>query len=280
MKKTIETVAPANGTSADSRPEIRRVKTGNRVQYFKGEEKLDFPSVTEIIGACVNKPALVFWAKNEALKRAREVLGQLIGSSNVITANMVDNLIEECKQRPEILRKAAADIGTRVHEAIDKLLNGEIPEITDDIRPAVTAAKMWIADTDMKVICREYSMLSKKLGVTGTLDLVGEDKDGLFVADYKTTASKKTVSIDDDHAGTYPENAYQLGAYANLYEETTGNKINRGFIFWLNKNEPEFLVREVKNFKRYISGFPKMVDVFNGLESVEFSRTLDYKSDL
>lgn len=260
--------------------EIRRVKTGNKVQYFRGEEKLDFPSVTTIIGAVVNKPLLVIWAKNEALRLVSEQLKSISGKNVMIDDVFIDTLVTAAKRRPDELKDTAADLGTRVHEAIDLLLSGDVPVVTDDIRPAVTAARMWMAEAKPIVVSREFSMLSEKLQVTGTLDFLGKDKDGLFVADYKTTGRNKRAKEGEDHAGVYKEQAYQLGAYAYLYEEVTGKKVNRGRIFWINKEEPEFLVREVEDFNRYKNGFPAMVDVYNGLNSVKFLRGETYASGL
>lgn len=265
--------------------EIRRVKTGNRVQYFKGEEKLNLPSVTQILAAVINKPVLTDWIRDEALRTASALFKELllevdIKGPQVLTDARIDAILEMAKQRPDKIKTDAANLGTRIHECIDSLLMGGKPVIDDDIRPAATAAKMWIAREKPDVVKREFSMVSKKLQIVGTLDYLGRLKNGLVVGDYKTTDPKPKLKPGDDPAKVYPEQAYQLAMYAYLYEEVTGERVEEGFIFWINRKNPEFLVRKVEGFRDYVKNVPAMVSFYKGLKSVKFLPGEEYTSSI
>jgi hypothetical protein len=102
----------------------------------------------------------------------------------------------------EALKSAAGDKGSRVHLAIEMILNGEefkidtkvldktsgeMKELNLEELIAVRSFCDWFAETKPEVIATETTIFSEKYGYAGTVDLICRIEDVLYVVDFKTS---------------------------------------------------------------------------------------------
>lgn len=206
-----------------------------------------YPSVTSVLNV-VAKPALIPWARNVALQKARAELyayvdDPLFGGQRTIERSQVDYIIEAAKKRPDEVRDQAADLGTRAHTAIDALLQGERPVITPDIEVPIEAFLTWRGTCGFELTKGERVVWSKQHGYAGTLDGLGiiRDKAGqqlaYVVLDWKTSN------------GLYDEFKMQVAAYALALWERETIPVSRAIIVRFGKDKPDFEVHELSGYE-------------------------------
>lgn len=96
----------------------------------------------------------------------------------------------------------AAERGSRIHKNIELLQAGVItPDDVEEIKPFAEATK------DIRFIASEY-LVSDLQSVASSIDLVGEDDNGITLYDIKTTSVLNTEYLQ-----------WQLSIYARLFEQ-------------------------------------------------------------
>ena len=139
----------------------------------------------------------------------------------------------------EALKNAAGNRGSRVHKAIELLVNGEsighnavidangeVGELTVDEYEAIISFANWWKVTNPKLISSEFTTHSKEYGYAGTIDLLLEINGEKWIVDIKTSSE------------VWPEHELQLSAYAH-----SENVENIGIIqvgYKRNKNKYKF----------------------------------------
>lgn len=217
------------------------------------------PSVTTILGV-ISKPALVPWAKREALRRVREELTTATVAE--ITQAMlldkwgrlefrpewIDALIDAASKEPDRIKDEAADYGTQAHHAIDAMLRGGQPEYSPLIQPAIDGFLAWQAQAGIEIVASEIQVFHPTLRYAGSVDWVGWRGDQLIVGDHKTSN------------GLWPEYGYQVAAYAKAIEELTGIPVAECWGCRYPKaepkpGEPSFEAKRVANIDAAWDGF-------------------------
>ena len=122
----------------------------------------------------------------------------------------------------EEIKMAAAARGSRVHKAIETLLNGEqiniedkFPSITDDTLKelnteeweAVLSFYRWYEETKPETIATEFVVRNKEVGYAGTVDYLCKIDGIVYMIDFKTSQY------------VYPEHELQLSAYRHAYSD-------------------------------------------------------------
>lgn len=213
--------------------EVELVEKG-RGHYYKvaGQDEL-YPGVTTVLGSAVPKPWLVPWAAKEAANRIKEHLLEH-AVNRPLTQEEIVELVETGRKEHEKKRDDAADVGTRAHKAIDAYIAGDKVELTDDIRPAVDAFHQWQDKHPFRLVMGDTKVASVKHKFGGSLDILGESKDGLGIIDLKTS----------NQVGW--EYALQVAAYAKAFEETFGEPIRWAMVLRVGKKAPpEFEARPI-----------------------------------
>jgi hypothetical protein len=149
----------------------------------------------------------------------------------------------------ESIKQAAGNKGSKVHNAIEKLCNGEtvrmddkLPnnngdpeELTVEEYEAIMSFVDWYKSLkNPKILKTEHTVINEKVGYAGTLDLLIEIDGEKWIVDFKTSAS------------IWPEYRLQISSYKHCgYENTKmgilqiGYKLNkRGWKF--NEIEDQF----------------------------------------
>lgn len=187
-----------------------------------GEE---WPSVTNVLGTAVAKPALAPWAAKATATAAWDALPRMVAYTlkGVCSAKKVadrcgqcrDCLTAEIKRAHIEVRDKAADLGSRVHDQAEAKVLGKPMPADDEAEPFVRALLKFWADfgvnpeTDFELT--EATVVNRRVGYAGTLDallrLRWPDGEHLTLIDYKTS---QTRGVND----VYPEHGMQAAALA------------------------------------------------------------------
>lgn len=198
----------------------------NGVRYYKiNEENKKFVSITSVTSHF----------KKDFFKKWRERVGE-----------------EEANK----IVKRSTSRGTDTHTLIENyLLNKELPEVQsiseqlfDIIQPTLKRIN--------NIHCLESSLVSKILGVAGTVDTIAEFDGELAVIDYKTSAKPKPVAWIEDYF-------VQAMFYGMAFYEMTGIQIKKLVILMTCENgecvvyEQRDLMKYMKLVQKYIKKFVK-----------------------
>lgn len=152
------------------------------------------PSVTNILGAAVNKPALPRWSAKVVAEQAAKMKRSL---PNLDDAEIVDML----KGAPWRSSTRAANRGTTVHAYLESKMQGwELPEVDGEAARFRQAADAWLDEWRPEVIGTELTVFGD--GYAGTGDLWCRRDGKVCLVDFKTSKD------------IYPEAALQLAALA------------------------------------------------------------------
>lgn len=230
---------------------------GHYYQGFKGKTKKmmgEFKSVTaklDIIGGGKTH-GLMWWAKRQALSEMLRLLAEVTRKfgytlheftdemalaaieKKPIPIPWVQDIFDKAIRKDRQTLKEAADIGTRVHLLIDAYITNTMPErIDEDIVPAWNNFTGFLMDHDVKFVCGDLPVFSKKHGFGGRLDALALIDGELVLLDWKTAND-----IRDDVAP-------QIGGYNKALLETYGIRATRGITVRFHKTDPrEFETRE------------------------------------
>jgi len=158
-------------------------------QVFEGDKDLGyFPSATTILNAYPQAAHLTKWIAENGWNESQRIL------------------------------KEAGLRGTKVHDAIESLINGSelhaLHYSLDEWR-RINAFVEWYKQADIEVIALELPVFSKKHGYAGRFDCLAMLDGKLTVIDWKTSGSM------------YPHFPLQFAAYARAIEEQTDLKIEQ-----------------------------------------------------
>ena len=144
-----------------------------------------------------------------------------------------ENWMKDVGHNSDIIARKAADEGTETHEVIEKFLNGEELVWIDEYGKAKYNLIVWqmilrFADfwntIKPRLIATEQHIFSDEYKYAGTIDLVVEIEDKIWLLDIKTSNSLHT-SYD-----------LQLAAYAQAWNENFDTPIEQTGIIWLKSS--------------------------------------------
>ena len=180
---------------------ILETKTVDKKRYYITPEGNEYPSITTVLSPR-NKEGLMKWRKK-------------VGN-DVAT---------------HIANKAAVR-GSKVHKMCEDYLNGlDMEKHKKDFLPycLFNELKNQTFDNINDVIGQELVLYSDKYKIAGRTDLIANYKGELSIVDFKTSTNERKDS--------YNENYYiQTSAYAEMFEELTGQPINQIVILVVTEN--------------------------------------------
>jgi hypothetical protein len=174
--------------------------------------KYKVPSVTGVC-ALLAKPALIPWAVNSAIAVCQESIAPGVEHSQLF----LEEVFRAAKSAHRGIKSDAASKGTNIHKDIERgLLDSDG---TEALSGSAIAVKKFLDDEGVRHLELERRIYSRVHRFSGTLDLLGQDKDGrLVLLDYKTSKS------------IYPEFRLQTAAYCKALEEELSVTIDRRII--------------------------------------------------
>jgi hypothetical protein len=180
---------------------------GDRNTTITDARKLGLlPSVTNIIGI-LDKPALTRWKMRQTAMAALRVPPPQEGEPD---ERFADRVIEAAMTQVT----EAADLGTRIHAAIENLMAGSAEECSEDLLPYVKPVLEWMKTVGVKVTHSEIVLVNAVHGFAGRVDALftwgsqAEDCN-MGILDFKTTKTQ-----EGKPAEAYDEHTLQLAAYA------------------------------------------------------------------
>ncbi len=157
-----------------------------------------FVSVTTVL-SCLNKPALPRWAAKSA---AEFVVKEFPVVADLVGRNQKAAAIDLIKSAPWRQRDKAADVGTTVHKAVEALVAGHEPLVSEEEVPFLVQFAKFVEAFKPEILVSEGTIFNRQYNYAGTLDLICRI-DGLnWLIDTKSGK------------GVYPEYAMQVAAYA------------------------------------------------------------------
>lgn len=151
------------------------------------------PSVTNVID-CLSKPFLQTWYA----KRAAEDAVKVNSSHPGLMKSKPFEAIRWLSKAAERTSTIAAELGNKIHDAVEMLARGEEPEIDAKMRPYITSWEKFILDCEPDFLYLEataYGTTDKDgaaLGFAGTADFIATINGKTYVGDYKTGKSIHT----------------------------------------------------------------------------------------
>ena len=180
---------------------VLSTKTVDKKRFYVTPEGNEYPSITTVLSPR-NKAGIMKWRKRVGEKVANHICNK------------------------------AATRGTKVHKMCEDFLNGENMEHhKKDFLPycLFTELKNQTFDNINEVIAQEVTLYSDKYKVAGRTDLIANYRHELSIVDFKTSTNERKDS--------YNENYYiQTAAYAEMFEELTGQPINQIVILVVTEN--------------------------------------------
>jgi len=199
-------------------------------------------SVTAATGTIDKSRPLIYWATG----LARDYLIALIGKKKPITEQDVFDAVGLHAVR----KKAAATIGSAVHDWAEQHIKGKKPEMPTDEKVAngVIAFLKWVNEHKIKFLCSEKMVYSKKYQYVGLMDCsftMGTEKHKIVhCGDFKTSK------------GIYPEMRFQVAAYQAADAEESDQLYGTKWIIRFDKETGDFEAREfidhIEDFKGFL----------------------------
>lgn len=193
------------------------------------------PGVTTVLGM-LNKPALLRWAWQ-------------LGKDGV---------------ELEKARQGAADVGTIAHalcEAYLRDMTFDASNITPEMLSKAETGFLRFLDfwdkEGLRVVATERAMVSERWQVGGTLDVLGQRKDGrLVLVDLKTSK------------GIYDEMLIQTATYAALYEEVASQPVDDVVVVRIGKEDADDLeIRHVGQRPKRVAAFVALLAARRALQA-------------
>lgn len=195
-------------------------------------------SVTGILGMYDKSGALIPWAVELSVNFLRDKFLKKVAFSE-------DDFLD-AEEQHTIKKKEASDIGTTVHEWIEKHIKGEKPGMpeTKEAQIGVNAFLDWITDNKVKFLSTERAVYSRKHDFIGKMDIEAKVNGKLALIDIKTSN------------GIYNTYNMQTAAYVMADQEESGRKYHGRWIIRLAKEtEKEYNARMAKkNANRHRKG--------------------------
>lgn len=197
--------------------------------------------VTSITGI-IDKPALKYWAVNMGIEYLKENLKPGVALDEI----EISTLLAETKSAHTKRLSKAGDIGTQIHEWLEKYVKARINKkpvpkrpINKEMQKAISGFFEWAKENKVKLIASEQKIYSKKFHYAGTFDLLASVNGKKTIVDFKTSKA------------IYPEMFLQASAYLQAKEEELGEQIDGGVIILrLSKESKEITPFEVQSVDR------------------------------
>lgn len=189
----------------------------NHIYSVNEKQVYGVTSITGILG----KPALIYWAVNQAINFLK--LNLVPGKA--LDEVQIKQLLENARIAHTKTKNTAADVGTMIHDWVAQYVKAisekkEPPKrpVNKEMKAAIDGFFRWAKESQLKIIRSEQKVYHDKWQYAGTLDLEGIVNGKRAIIDLKTGKS------------LYPEAFLQASAYLKAREQETGKEYPGGVI--------------------------------------------------
>jgi hypothetical protein len=198
---------------------VRKEIDSSHYYFVEGQY---FPGVTSVLDqACPKGEQLLNWMKSNSQEE-------------------IERISEE-----------SMAFGSKLHDAYERLLNGEELNLADDYKNTKAKRHLvsfynWFQSTKPTMLETEQTVASLTYKYAGTLDLACQINGELWIIDFKTGS------------GIYFSHELQLAAYKQAYEEMHGVKVKHvGILRTGSKHKSGY------EFKEIVRPFDEFLNVYN-----------------
>ena len=246
MKKTIKKIR------GEKTIEDFGVRFDESEHHFYDKDGNQIISVTKVTSIINKSTPLIYWATG--------LMGDyLLQEHNGKTIN--EEVVEIAKREWRKVKQEAADIGSAIHEWIEKYIKGEEQDMPADekVLNGVKAFLDFQKENKFEWVLSEKKVYHPKFRYAGILDALAKTKDGYVLVDFKSSN------------GIYSEMALQLAAYdMALKEMIQWIKPKRYMIIRFGKNDGQFDWRDITHIINSArDGFLAALKLTNKLRQVE-----------
>ena len=210
--------------TTDGKPayEIKKKDGGSRPTTLRDARKYNLlPSVTTIFNIMA-KPSLDRWKSSQIVKACKELTQDKNESDKNFESRVIDRSFHEVNK--------AADLGTKIHDAIDWSFDGV--EVEKDLKIYVDPVLEYIHQKNFSRIEREEVIVSKVYGYAGRVDFSALSANHInCIIDFKTRKTKPGVKVTP-----YEFQSMQIAAYAFAKYGTLDNVY--GANIYISSTEP------------------------------------------
>lgn len=221
--------------------------------YYKRRGQKDtIVSVTSAVGIVDKSQALIYWAIGLTKQYLHNLLDELISCKD---GAKIAAWIEEAGKQHTIAKEEAADLGTQVHDWVDRYTSAKPKERADMVKSenlkkldervvnGIMAFLRWIKTYKVEFLENEKLVYSLKHDYVGLLDAKAKINGKLALVDYKTSK------------GVYTTYRYQTAAYLKADEEESGVKYQERWILKFGKEDGEFEAYKVNDIEEDFKAF-------------------------
>lgn len=215
---------------------------------------LQVDGVTTALGI-INKPALMYWAVNQALEHISRNLKPGVGLDEV----QIKSLLADAKIIHKKKSGEAADIGTMIHKWLEEWISNKKPAtpINPEMKNATGKFLEWVEEHKVKFLENERMVYSRKWGYAGTLDFMAEIDGVVKLGDFKTST------------GIWDEYWLQVAAYEQAYrEEFPDKEINGSVIVRIGK-DATIEIKERDDYKENVMAFNAALVLYRKLRKMK-----------
>ena len=213
-------------------------------------------SVTGILGT-ISKPFLVPWAA----KVTTEKLAELIKPGVAYDEIQIKQMLDEAKRAHYNTKVSAGDIGTLVHNHIEKIVKNEHPGtlVHQEAANAVNRFMEWARVNQVEFLLSEQVVFSKKYNFCGTLDFVCRMNGKLMLGDIKTSNQISHIEYGAQMV------AYKIARCEEFSDESYDGCI----LVRVGKKDAEFETWEITDTKPFEDIFLNALALSNSIEKIE-----------
>jgi len=210
-------------------PKIQTLQV-NGYRYYKHPNiaSVKAPSVTSIIDM-LPAPFLRTWNSKVTANAAVDNIEYV---NELILANQQEKARLWLKAAPERELKTAADVGDRVHKAIEERIANPLAPYDEDLEPFIRNFDLFCVEFEPEWLHVEKSVFSITHMYAGSFDAIAKIRDKTTLIDFKTTRSGISSKV-----------ALQLAAYSRADVMFDGDieipmpKVDAAAALWLRPDQ-------------------------------------------
>jgi ATP-dependent exoDNAse (exonuclease V) beta subunit len=222
-------------------PKDKYISLDELTHIYTINNKSDFISVTTFVHSLFNN------------FNADKVIDNIIRGKNYKKSKYYNLTREEIKNMWETNRKDAAEKGTKIHLDIENYYNNII---VNNNSVEYLYFKNFLKDNDLKPYRSEWKVWDEEYKITGTIDMVYENKDGtLMIYDWKRSKEimrnrpfekySKIECISHIPDLNFWHYSLQLNIYKRILETKYNKKISKMCLVCLYPENDNYIIYEV-----------------------------------
>lgn len=222
-------------------PKDKYISLDELTHIYTINNKSDFISVTTFVHSLFNN------------FNADKVIDNIIRGKNYKKSKYYNLTREEIKNMWETNRKDAAEKGTKIHLDIENYYNNII---VNNNSVEYLYFKNFLKDNDLKPYRTEWKVWDEEYKITGTIDMVYENKDGtLMIYDWKRSKEimrnrpfekySKIECISHIPDLNFWHYSLQLNIYKRILETKYNKKISKMCLVCLYPENDNYIIYEV-----------------------------------